>query len=307
MLSHANIQLESGDRLLRRDLQASLGGQPQSGISPSRTAPYVLLFSDPSSGEQHGYFDGWHEDGYFHYAGEGQAGDQQMQRGNKALRSHEADGRGLHLFTGSGKGQPVTYVDRFEYVDHYETDAPDTAGYLRRVFMFRLRPVGGATHVGDPAPSFSDPPPSDQTDEVAVETHNTERYITNPSAEPTPAEKREAQLVKEFVAWSRAQGVTCSRKRIRPEGEASPLFCDIYRADTNQLIEAKGSVTREAVRMAIGQLLDYRRFITPAPDLAVLLPERPRVDLGRLLHRVSVDLIYPSPTVGFVIERASAA
>jgi hypothetical protein len=35
--------------------------------------------------------------------------------------------------------------------------------------------------------------------------------------------------------------------------------------------------------MAIGQLMDYRRFVQPSARLAVLLPSKPRDDLSDLL------------------------
>ena len=39
------------------------------------------------------------------------------------------------------------------------------------------------------------------------------------------------------------------------------MFSDVYDVTRNNLLEAKGTVTREAIRMAIGQVADYRRFI----------------------------------------------
>jgi len=49
----------------------------------------------------------------------------------------------------------------------------------------------------------------------------------------------------------------------------------IYDPADQTLIEAKGTTTREAIRMAIGQLSDYRRFVTDARKLAVLVPGSP--------------------------------
>jgi hypothetical protein len=66
------------------------------------------------------------------------------------------------------------------------------------------------------------------------------------------------------------------------------MFCDVYEEKRNNLVEAKGSCSRESVRMAIGQLADYGRFETSRPARAVLLPERPRQDLEELLRSVGV-------------------
>ena len=58
------------------------------------------------------------------------------------------------------------------------------------------------------------------------------------------------------------------------------------------LNEAKGTVAREALRMALGQLTDYRRFAPPGTRLAILLPERPRQDLMALLQSADVHAIW---------------
>ena len=51
---------------------------------------------------------------------------------------------------------------------------------------------------------------------------------------------------------------------------------------------AKGVATREAVRMAIGQLPDY----SPGTNLAVLLPTLPMADLIELLPRHDIRCVY---------------
>jgi hypothetical protein len=81
------------------------------------------------------------------------------------------------------------------------------------------------------------------------------------------------------------------RKRINAAGELKPMFTDLYDPAANLLIEAKGTTTRDAMRMALGQLYDDRRFIEPEPALAVLVPEPPRPDLVTLAHVSGVALI----------------
>ena len=110
----------------------------------------------------------------------------------------------------------------------------------------------------------------------------------------TKAERREAALVREYAAHLRRAGHTVSRLRIVPAGEAKPLYTDLYDSTDGELVEAKGAVTREAVRMAIGQLADYSRFITPAPRLTVLLPSEPRRDLRDLLAAARLDVVFPA-------------
>jgi hypothetical protein len=295
------MTLKPGDQVQRRELHDHLGGQTQSGISPSSRFPVILLFSNPS-GEDHGYYDGWHDDGFFHYSGEGQRGDQEMRRGNKAIRDHVQDDRQLHLFLGQGKGRPVTYMGRFELEDYYTDDVPETGGGpLRKVIMFRLHPIGdddGSQPRLDLGPKVTvvEPAEGPTVEDVPPEEHQTERYFFDRSREPTEAERREARLLQDYIQGRRASGHQLVRQRITIPGEAKPLFTDLYDATDRLLIEAKGTVTREAIRMAIGQLLDYQRWVTPRPKLAVLLPERPRDDLVRLMASCNVALIYRDET-----------
>src|SRR4051812_45292809 len=93
--------LAPGESIKRVDLHAAYGGSNQGGIGPSAQSPNVLIFSDPAEGEQHGYFDGWHDDGLFHYYGMGQRGDQKMQSGNAAILNHKSHGRALRVFDGA--------------------------------------------------------------------------------------------------------------------------------------------------------------------------------------------------------------
>lgn len=57
--------LESGESIRRVDLHKRYGGNRQGGISPSRSSPNLMIFTDPS-GHQYGYRDSWDEKGIFH-------------------------------------------------------------------------------------------------------------------------------------------------------------------------------------------------------------------------------------------------
>ena len=50
-----------------------------------------------------------------------------------------------------------------------------------------------------------------------------------------------------------------------PAGNRARLFSDAWVLERNALIEAKNSDSRDALRAAIGQLYDYRRFHEPLP------------------------------------------
>ena len=57
-------------------------------------------------------------------------------------------------------------------------------------------------------------------------------------------------------------------------------------------IEAKGSVSPDAIRMAIGQIFDYKRFASSKTAVSTLLPERPRPDLVELIESAGINMIY---------------
>ncbi len=288
--------LTPGTSIERVLLQAEYGGRTQGGIGPSRKSPNVFVFSDPVAGEPHGYYDGWQNDGCFHYTGEGQYGDQQMKSGNASILNHVADGRALRVFEGA-RGT-VTYVDEFvldQDKPYYRTDAPETGdGPTRQVIVFRLRPKKVAA--GKPSTKLAPILDGPVSEDVPIEQQQTERAFVSPSREPYEAERREQRLVLDLEAYLRRRNHEVSRKRIVPPGEARPLFTDLYDATTGTLVEAKGSVERNSIRMAIGQLADYKRFIDNGQPrhLAVLLPSQPRPDLRQLLVDQGIELISPT-------------
>jgi hypothetical protein len=285
--------LPIGGRIKRTDLHREFGGRRQGGISPSAQTPNVFIFSDAASGKQHGYIDSWRNDGCFHYTGEGQRGDQQMISGNRAIRDAGRDGRALRVFEGTGGIVEYRGIFGLDTVQpFYQDDAPETGGGpVRSVIVFRLRPVDGVPKVASRLPAITD---KTAVANVPVEENNTERTLVDPAREPYEAERRESALVKRFKEYMQNQQHTVERFRITPAGEAKPIFTDAYVKDLKILMEAKGSIDRNSIRMATGQLLDYRRFIEEATvKCAVLLPEVPRQDLLQLLAYAGILIYFP--------------
>jgi hypothetical protein len=92
------INFEPGKLYNRRpDIHDVYGGQHQGGISTPFLLPFIFLFAGESGG-QFGYSDGPQDDGTFSYTGEGQRGDMQFRRGNRAIRDHVEEGKDLLLF-----------------------------------------------------------------------------------------------------------------------------------------------------------------------------------------------------------------
>jgi 5-methylcytosine-specific restriction enzyme A len=96
----------------------------------------IFIFTGDQGGN-YGYSDSFHPDGTFWYTGEGQVGDQQMIRGNAALRSHSEKRKTLHVFEYVSRGT-VRYVGKATYAGHTPRAAPDRNGNPRRVIVFQL-------------------------------------------------------------------------------------------------------------------------------------------------------------------------
>jgi hypothetical protein len=115
-----------------------------------------------------------------------------------------------------------------------------------------------------------------------------------------PRSRSEQALVLRYGEWMESQGISVVARWYRIPGVARPLRCDAFVPTRNVLVEAKGSDARASVRMAVGQLLDYRRFEKSVPDLALLLPHEPSRDIRDFLIAVGVGWIWPRrATSGF--------
>jgi len=136
--------------------------------------------------------------------------------------------------------------------------------------------------------------------DVPVEAHHTMQYQTGPRINNSTAIRREAELVMRYQRWSRADGHRFIGKDILLPGRKNPLRVDLYDVNTSELIEAKASAERDSVRLALGQVLDYARYVHHERR-AVLLPGRPDGDLIDLLSNHGVSCIYE--TRGGIFER----
>lgn len=122
----------------REEIHGEFGGQQQGGISTPE-GPFVFLFTG-EMGEQYGYKDGW-TDGVFLYVGEGQRGDMEFVRGNKAIRDHAINGKELLLFEAVKRNGSYRYAGEFACAGWHLRDARDADGATRRVIVFELVPL----------------------------------------------------------------------------------------------------------------------------------------------------------------------
>ncbi|MDN3276891.1 HNH endonuclease signature motif containing protein [Frankia sp. RB7] len=151
-IRHVGIPFEVGSLYHRqRAIHQVFGGQERGGIATPSGFPFVFLFTG-ESGQQFGYSDGWRPDGIFAYTGEGQSGDMEFVRGNRAIRDHLADGRDLLLFEATKTKGSYRYLGCFAFAGWETKDAIDREGESRKAIVFELIPVA---EVG-PAPEASE-------------------------------------------------------------------------------------------------------------------------------------------------------
>lgn len=317
----ARTDILPGDVLTRAEIKPVFGGSVYEGICPAVDQHNVLLFSDAEVGRKFGYEDGWlsEEDEHgriFEYTGTGKRGDQTFVGTpaggkNAAVLRHAEQERTLRLFVAVGKF-PGTDTKLHRYVGAFKLDeqlpyvvrmARDETGRQRRVIVFRLRPDGPVQVLeGDKNA------PASQTMSVLVPANATTAKIVEPernknkkgyrSAAPaTEVERREAALSDAFEAYLRSHQHEVYRFEIRIKGTTTRLLTDLYDATAHVLYELKGSRRREAVRMALGQLLDYSRHIevdkhVGPPRMVGLFPGPLDDDLRALLACHAVHAAY---------------
>jgi hypothetical protein len=114
-------------------------------------------------------------------------------------------------------------------------------------------------------------------------------YLIQTKKQVTRASKSEARLLIAYRAWLERQG----RKLVTAKN--GKLQCDGFEKARCNLVEAKSSTSREHIRMAVGQLLDYAFQIESRfgrPNIAVLLPREPNPNSVNWLLRWNINLIW---------------
>jgi hypothetical protein len=100
----------------------------------------------------------------------------------------------------------------------------------------------------------------------------------------------EAQLVRRYGQWLDPDG-TRLRGVLIPAGGVT-LRADLFDTELSLLIEAKAATTREYVRYGVGQLLDYRRYLTPRPAIAFLFAGPLPAELAGLAAAADIAVIW---------------
>ncbi|WP_197739653.1 hypothetical protein [Mycolicibacterium sp. P1-18] len=133
---------------------------------------------------------------------------------------------------------------------------------------------------------------------VPIEANEVETFAVQSRMDVQERERSEGRIVTAYANYLRALGHSVCRHRITVSDGV--LITDLYDETTDELVEAKSSTDRGTIRLALGQILDYARYIQPA-STAILLPQRPSVDLCTLMLANCAGVVWPH---GQVFERA---
>ena len=299
-LVNSDWHWQVGETHTRAERVKLYGGGTQGGINPSAQTPNVFIYSDPEKAATFGYdFDGWTVDGDIYlYTGDGQEGNQSLSStGNAAVLDHKQDGRSLRLSVANGIAPDTKNTKLHRYIGEFQIDdeypffwetAPDKNKVLRQVVVFRLIPVDSESPSSGPQTPLDDKGAS-QPKQVPLESSNNLTFPTGGS-ESSTAERREQQLVDRCAQFLNNRGYETSRWKIPIPDQQAPIYTDLYIERLSELIEAKSTCERSSIRMAVGQLLDYRRYIE-VETLTVLLPCKPSLDLREYLESCGIGLL----------------
>ena len=191
----------------RRDLHSRFGGQRQGGISTPASHNLILLFTG-KQGEQYGYSDGWSHEGVFLYTGEGQRGEMELVRRNRARLDHAQRGKDVHLFAYTRQRGFVRYMGQMVCSGYHHRTAPDADGETRQAIVFELAPINESE---EPSPLASSTATSDEDlAGVSIEELRA-KALASSSTAGTPAERKAVVRIRshaiKLYVLQRSQGV----------------------------------------------------------------------------------------------------
>jgi hypothetical protein len=137
---------------------------------------------------------------------------------------------------------------------------------------------------------------------VSIENQNKQSYKRKANRE-TMVNRDESSLVRRYCNFLKGKDaeITIVRNKIRPKDSSAYLYSDIWIEDRHHLIEAKSATDRELIRYAIGQLIDYGRYLKKEnisiQGRGILLPERPNEDLMELIEEAKLACIWEDNSI----------
>lgn len=179
-------------------------------------------------------------------------------------------------------GMPL--IDALQHTKALVQLHPESNDAHRKVCEWMERKLGSA------APPPRDEKGADQDIDVVdqPESHQLD-YRVQTKDRIIRAKRIEAGLLEGYRRWLEHQDRKLSAARY------GRLQCDGYEKQRQNLIEAKASTSREHVRMAVGQLLDYAfqgKEKLGSPNMAILLPNKLSEDIEKWLHSLGIGIIW---------------
>jgi hypothetical protein len=305
MSTSIEFPYSSGDQFKRADMHQLVGGSFRHGMTKCNNGRDYLLFHDAKNSKKFGYdkWEGLQADGSFHYSGQGTVGNQSMTRANLGLVKANEEGIPIHLIESTGG--VCTYLGQYILGEPAFTieKAPDVRGEQEReVFVFNLIPISNcddldlSSYKSLQVEGFSRP-----WIRSDFETINLIGQVKS----KTQIERTEIKLQAEFGEYLLANGHEVFSHTFHLSGRKGGLKPDFWIPCLGLVVEAKPSSSREFVRMAIGQVLDYANLssleghpMTPA----ILLPNRPISDLSGLIGNLGITLIFKNQSNQFEFQ-----
>jgi hypothetical protein len=295
--------MQVGDEMKRQALQKLVGGSQQSGMTSCLNGAEFLIFHDKKVSKEFGYdkWEGWQIDGQFTYTGQGVKGDQTLNSvGNSGIiKAYEA-GRAIRLI--ESENTNATYIGEFVLGEPYFEiqEALDVEKKLRKVYVFNLVPVGKVLNVTDPqVNAFHND--YEISPWVAPNVSLVEIEFANQML--SHMEQLEHKLQTDFGKYLLDLNEAVENIAFTIAGQKGVLRPDFWLPKLNLVVEAKVSTSRDYVRQAIGQVLDYKNLAKQNglnPRAAILLPGLPSPDLVTLIASLNIQLIVRQSANNFV-------
>lgn len=281
-----------GENFKRADLHSLFGGSFRHGMTSANHGRDFLLFHDDSSSREFGYdvWEGFQADGSFHYTGQGTKGDQKMTRSNLSLVRANSRGVPIHLIESTSG--ICTYIGRYVLgiPNYFIRQAPDVEKRkVREVFVFNLMPISNTFNEDGDSKGLVI---GEDQKWVEPDLSSTIKKVLN--QEETSIDFAEMRLQAEFGNYLISKGIIPLIHNFTLTDKKGVLKPDFWLPSMGLVVEAKPTSTRDHVRLAIGQVLDYANLArlegkTMIP--AILLPARPSKDLCELIASLGITLI----------------
>jgi hypothetical protein len=271
-----------------------VGGSFRHGMTTCNDGQEFLLFHDAKKSKKFGYdiWEGFQADGSFHYSGQGTSGDQELTKSNAALLAAHETGKPIHLI--ETRDGICTYLGRYILGEpkYFSKLAPDISmSEMRSIFVFNLLPtshLNSEKKFGELTHGITRPwvKPDFSTVKFEFSAYASREMI-----------RAEFQLQASFGTFLETRNISPFRHEFRIESSKGGLLPDMWIPSMQMVVEAKATLDRETLRLAVGQVLDYQelarleeRHMKPF----LLLPALPNIQILGWMNSLGINVIHPN-------------